>query len=159
MYEDGAGTGVASGGARFLVDRLWPRGKRKDALALDGWLREVAPSDRLRQWFKHDPARWDEFVRRYDAELDAHPDAWEPLLDAASHGEVTLLFGARDEEHNNAVALKQYLERKLGRSGRRPRGAPPRRAAAAAAAARKPASARRAKSVVSARAPSSRAAR
>lgn len=159
VYEDGAGP-RAGGGARFLVDRLWPRGKRKDALALDGWLREVAPSDRLRQWFKHDPSRWDEFVRRYDAELDAQPEAWEPLLDAASHGDVTLLFGAKDEEHNNAVALKQYLERKLGRrarSERRPGAAPPKRAAAAAAR-RKP-SARRAKAAVSARAPSSRAAR
>jgi uncharacterized protein YeaO (DUF488 family) len=100
-------------GRRFLVDRLWPRGVRKDSLPLDGWLREVAPSDRLRRWFGHDPDRWDEFVRRYGVELDEHPESWKPLRDAAAHGRVVLLFGAKDEEHNNAVALRKYLERKL----------------------------------------------
>lgn len=147
--------GTDGGGAQFLVDRLWPRGKRKDSLALDGWVRDVAPSDRLRQWFKHDPARWDEFVRRYNAELDAHPEAWEPLLDAASHGDVTLLFGAKDEEHNNAVALKQYLERKLDQKERGPRRASPKRTALT----KRPAGPRKRKAAVSARAPSSRAAR
>jgi uncharacterized protein YeaO (DUF488 family) len=98
-----------SDGARFLVERLWPRGMKKEALHLDGWLKEVAPSDALRRWFGHDPARWDEFVRRYRAELDAHPEAWQPLLEAALHGTVTLLFSARDEVHNNAVALQHYL--------------------------------------------------
>ena len=101
-------------GRRFLVDRLWPRGVRKEDLGLDAWVKEVAPSDRLRRWFGHDAARWDEFVRRYRAELDAHPDAWKPLRDAAKRGRVVLLFGAKDEEHNNAVALRDYLERKLG---------------------------------------------
>jgi uncharacterized protein YeaO (DUF488 family) len=123
--DDGRGSG-----ARFLVDRLWPRGKKKEELHLDGWLKDVAPSDRLRRWFGHDPERWDEFVRRYDAELEAHPAAWQPLLDAAKKGEVTLLFGAKDEEHNNAVALKAYLEKKLrGRSLRatRSRAGAPRR--------------------------------
>ncbi len=115
VYEDDGGDGA---GARFLVDRLWPRGKRKDALPLDAWLRDVAPSDGLRQWFKHDPKTWDEFVRRYDAELDAHPDTWKPLLDAAKHGDVTLLFAAKDADHNNAVALKDYLEHKLKRRKR-----------------------------------------
>jgi uncharacterized protein YeaO (DUF488 family) len=103
----------AEDGRRYLVERLWPRGLRKDALPLDGWLREVAPSDALRRWFGHDPARWEEFRRRYAAELDARPDTWRPLLEAARQGPVTLLFSARDTEHNNAVALKAYLEAKL----------------------------------------------
>jgi uncharacterized protein YeaO (DUF488 family) len=114
VYED-EGRG---GGQRYLVDRLWPRGMKKEALHLDGWLKEVAPSDDLRRWFGHGPERWDEFVRRYDEELEAHPEAWQVLLDAARRGEVTLLFGAKDEEHNNAVALKDYLERKLKRRRR-----------------------------------------
>lgn len=97
-------------GKRFLVERLWPRGVRKEALALDGWLKDVAPSDALRRWFGHDPARWGEFRRRYTAELDARPAAWQPLLEAAEDGPVTLLFSARDTEHNNAVALRAYLE-------------------------------------------------
>jgi uncharacterized protein YeaO (DUF488 family) len=114
VYDD-EGRG---GEQRYLVDRLWPRGKKKDDLHLDGWLKEVAPSDGLRRWFGHDPERWEEFVRRYDAELEAHPEAWQILLDAARHGDVMLLFGAKDEEHNNAVALKGYLERKLKRRRR-----------------------------------------
>lgn len=101
-------------GARFLVDRLWPRGVSKAALALDDWLKDVAPSDALRRWFGHDPAKWDEFVRRYHAELDAHPEAWQPLADAARRGEVTLVFGARDVAHNDAVALRGYLMAALG---------------------------------------------
>lgn len=101
-------------GARYLVERLWPRGLSKEALQLDGWLREVAPSDALRRWFAHDPARWDEFRRRYFEELDRRAEAWQPLLEAARRGPVTLLFSARDPEHNNAVALKQYLEARLG---------------------------------------------
>ncbi len=100
-------------GKRFLVDRLWPRGCKKDAAALDGWLKEVAPSEELRRWFAHDPAKWEEFQRRYFAELEAKPEAWRPLLQAARKGTVTLLFGARDTEHNNAVALKRFLESKL----------------------------------------------
>ena len=102
-------------GRRFLVDRLWPRGVRKVDLAPDVWLKDVAPSDRLRRWFGHDPDRWEEFVRRYWDELDAHPDAWKPLLYAAKRGRVVLLFGAKDEEHNNAVALRAYLDGKLAR--------------------------------------------
>ncbi len=101
----------ADDGARFLVDRLWPRGVRKSALKLDGWLKDVAPSDRLRKWFGHDPERWEGFLERYFAELDEKPDALRPLLDAARsrHG-VTLLFAARDAERNNAAALKRFLE-------------------------------------------------
>ncbi|HXF37751.1 MAG TPA: DUF488 family protein [Actinomycetota bacterium] len=104
---------------RFLVDRVWPRGVSRDALRPDGWLREAAPSDELRRWFGHDPKRWEGFKRRYFAELDARPEAWRPLLEAAREGDVTLLFGARDEERNNAVALREYLERKLRRRRRR----------------------------------------
>lgn len=100
-------------GARFLVDRLWPRGMKKEALRLDGWLKDVAPSDELRRWFGHDPARWDEFQRRYFDELDRRPDAWRPLVEAARRGDVTLLFAARDADRNNAVALKDYLEARV----------------------------------------------
>ena len=103
----------ADDGRRLLVERLWPRGMRKEALALDDWLKEVAPSDGLRRWFGHDPQRWQEFQTRYAAELDAHPEAWQPILHAAREGTATLLFSARDTEHNNAVALKQYLEARL----------------------------------------------
>jgi len=100
-------------GARYLVDRVWPRGIRKDALRIEQWLRDVAPSNELRRWFGHDPQRWDDFVERYRAELDANRAAWEPLLEAASQGPITLVYGARDPEHNQAVALRDYLERKL----------------------------------------------
>jgi uncharacterized protein YeaO (DUF488 family) len=102
-----------SDGLRFLVDRLWPRGKRKEELALQGWPKEVAPSDELRRWFGHDPARWEEFQRRYFAELDEKPQAWQPLLEAAREGDITLVYAARDPQRNNAVALKQYLESRL----------------------------------------------
>lgn len=101
----------AGDGARFLVDRLWPRGVRKDQLELDDWLKDLAPSDALRHWFGHDPDKWKEFRRRYHAELDAHPAAVHRLVAAAGRGNVTLLFGAHDIEHNNAVALREYIER------------------------------------------------
>ena len=105
---------TAEAGRRFLVDRLWPRGVRKESLALDGWLRDVAPSDELRKWFGHDVERWPEFRRRYLAELAAAPDAVRPLLDAAREGDVTLLYAARDAEHNNAVVLREHLLATLG---------------------------------------------
>jgi uncharacterized protein YeaO (DUF488 family) len=101
-------------GARLLVDRLWPRGVKKEKLHLTGWLKEVAPGDSLRHWFNHDPGRWEEFQRRYAAELERQPGAWRPILQAARNGRVTLLFAAKDEQRNNAVALKAFLERKLG---------------------------------------------
>lgn len=104
----------AGDGKRILVDRLWARGLKKEKARLDGWTREAAPSNELRRWFNHDPARWKEFERRYDAELDAVPEAWRPLLEAAGKNDVTLLFAAKDTEHNNAVALKAYLDRHLG---------------------------------------------
>src|SRR5262245_38791902 len=99
-------------GVRFLVERLWPRGVKKEELKLDGWLKNVAPSTKLRKWFSHDAAKWDEFQRRYRAELDQHPEAWRPILDAANRNTVTLLFSSHDAAHNNVVALKTYLEKK-----------------------------------------------
>jgi len=100
-------------GLRCLVDRLWPRGLRREEANIDLWVREVAPSDELRRWFGHDPARWEEFQRRYAAELDSRPEAWRDLLETARKNTVTLLYGARDTEHNNAVVLKAYLEARL----------------------------------------------
>jgi len=100
-------------GNRFLVDRLWPRGIKKDKLRSKGWFKEVAPSDSLRNWYKHDPDKWQEFKRRYFAELDEKPEVWRPILDAARKGDITLLYSAKDESLNNAVALKIYLENKL----------------------------------------------
>jgi len=106
--------------ARFLVDRIWPRGIKKANLHLDAWLKEVAPSDELRRWFGHDPARWSDFRRRYEAELDANPAGWHPIVEAARNGTVTLLFAAHDQEHNQAVVLRDYLTRKLeGHESRR----------------------------------------
>ena len=101
-------------GPRFLVERLWPRGVKKESLRLDAWLKDVAPSDGLRRWFGHDPKKWGEFQRRYFHELDENREAWEPILKAARRARVTLVYSARDTEHNNAVALKDYLEAKMG---------------------------------------------
>lgn len=96
-------------GRRFLVDRVWPRGVRKEDLHLEAWLKDVAPSAELRKWFGHDPERWEEFHRRYTAELDARPEAEAPLREAAKDGDVVLLFGAKDTEHNQAVVLRDHL--------------------------------------------------
>jgi len=95
-----------SSGKAFLVERLWPRGMRRDAIRMDGWLKDAAPSTALRQWFAHDPRKWAEFRERYFMELDAHPDAWRPLVQTEP---VTMLFSSRDREHNNAVALRDYV--------------------------------------------------
>lgn len=100
-------------GARVLVDRLWPRGIKKDAARLTEWAREAAPSSELRKWVHQDPARWPEFVTRYHTELDEHPDTWAPLLEHARRGDLTLLYAARNTERNNAVALQAYLEARL----------------------------------------------
>jgi uncharacterized protein YeaO (DUF488 family) len=97
-------------GEAFLVERLWPRGVRRDELHMAAWLKDVAPSTELRTWFGHEPEKWPEFRRRYAAELDANPEAWRPLADAATAGDVTLLYSSRDREHNNAVALREYLQ-------------------------------------------------
>ena len=98
-----------SDGVRILVDRLWPRGVSKANAAIDRWLKEIAPSTALRQWFGHDPARWQEFRRRYRQELQQHATALEEIAEQARNGTVTLLYGTRDEAHNNAVVLRDLL--------------------------------------------------
>ena len=102
-----------SDGIRFLVERLWPRGVSKQKLKVEAWLREVAPSTALRKWFSHDPDKWNEFRKRYRRELNSHPEAWQPIMTAAHRSQVTLVDSAHDSEHNNAVALQEYLETKL----------------------------------------------
>jgi len=96
-------------GRSFLVDRAWPRGVSKKEVAFATWVKEVAPSTELRQWFGHDPDRWAEFRRRYRAELDARPEVADPLVEAADRGDVVLLYGAKDREHNQAVVLREWL--------------------------------------------------
>ncbi len=97
-------------GTRFLVERLWPRGVSKEAAKLDGWLKEAAPSDSLRKWYGHDPDKWEEFRRRYLAELSRSPQSLDPIREAAARGAVTLVFAARDPELSNARVLKEFLE-------------------------------------------------
>lgn len=106
IYDDPAGRT----GYRVLVDRLWPRGLKKDQLRLDAWLREIGPSDALRKWFGHDPGRWTGFRRRYFAELRRNQAIVEQLLAGAGGRRIVLLYAAKDTEHNQAVALKEYLE-------------------------------------------------
>ncbi|OHB33936.1 MAG: hypothetical protein A2X84_05800 [Desulfuromonadaceae bacterium GWC2_58_13] len=96
-------------GFRILVDRLWPRGLGKEHLRLDAWLKEIAPSDNLRQWFGHDPEKWDEFKRRYFEELGNNRELVEDLRAKGGTARITLVYGARDEKRNNAVALREYL--------------------------------------------------
>jgi uncharacterized protein YeaO (DUF488 family) len=100
---------LRSDGRRILVERLWPRGMKKQSLRADAWMKEVAPSSELRKWFGHRVERWEGFRRRYRAELDANPAAWQPLVEAAKAGRLTLLYSARDTEHNGAVVLRDYL--------------------------------------------------
>jgi len=107
----------ASDGTRFLVERLWPREMKKEELKMEAWPKEVAPSDGLRRWFAHDPLKWSEFQDRYRAELDGNPEAWKPILEAAKHADVTLLYSARDTEHNNAIALMLYFETRRSQEG------------------------------------------
>jgi uncharacterized protein YeaO (DUF488 family) len=104
-------------GVRFLVERLWPRGLSKAKLHLDAWLKDVGPTTDLRQWFSHDPEKWSQFRARYFRELDSRPESWRPILSAARGHTVTLVYSSHDEGHNNAVALKEYLQAK--RRGRR----------------------------------------
>lgn len=99
-------------GFRVLVDRLWPRGVKKEDAALYAWRKDVAPSDKLRRWFGHDPHRWEEFQRRYEAELEANHEGVQWLLDLARKGRLTLCYGARDPLHNQAVVLREFLLRK-----------------------------------------------
>lgn len=98
-------------GTRVLVDRLWPRGVKKKDAHIDVWLKDIAPSDDLRKWFGHDPDKWDEFKKRYAGELKANEDAVKELRDLVEQGRVTLIYGAKDERYNNAVVLKQYMEK------------------------------------------------
>lgn len=104
----------------MLVDGLWPRGVSKDDAALDAWQRELAPTARLRRWFGHDPERWEGFRARYFDELDERKGAVRELVARVREGRVTLVYGARDEAHNNAVALRDYLRAKAA-GRRRPR--------------------------------------
>ena len=97
-------------GYRILVDRLWPRGVSKEDAKLDLWLKEIGPSNELRKWFGHDPERWDEFKKRFFVELDQKKELVDQIITKAREGDVVLLFGAKDEVHNNAVALKEYIE-------------------------------------------------
>lgn len=105
-YDDAAN----SDGTRILVDRLWPRGLSKERARLDLWLKEIAPTTELRKWFNHDPAKWHDFCQRYTQELDNNSAATEQLLTLARAGRITLVYGARDEAHNDAIVLKDYLE-------------------------------------------------
>jgi uncharacterized protein YeaO (DUF488 family) len=104
-YEEPSG----SDGLRILVERLWPRGLSKERAAVDVWLKDIAPSSELRRWFGHDPAKWKEFQKRYWAELDANPDAVAELRRELGKGPVTFVYAARDEQHNGALALREYL--------------------------------------------------
>jgi len=96
-------------GCRVLVDRVWPRGMTKEQVQADLWLKDVAPSTALRKWFGHDQSKWEEFKSRYFSELDAQPDAVARLLDETEKCRLTLLYSARDADHNQAVALREYL--------------------------------------------------
>lgn len=104
VYEDAQ----ASDGVRFLVERLWPRGIKKEDLEMQAWLKEATPSPDLRRWYAHDVAKWEEFQKRYRAELESNPEAWRPIAEAAEQGNVTLLYSARDTEHNGALVLKSF---------------------------------------------------
>ncbi len=107
---------AADDGTRVLIDRLWPRGVRKADAAIDLWLKDIAPSAELRKWFGHEPDRWAEFRRRYTAEIQAKPAVFAQLRELALQGPLTLVYSARDEEHNDAVVLRELL---LGASGER----------------------------------------
>src|SRR5262245_3448939 len=96
-------------GIRILIDRLWPRGVKKTAASIDEWLKEIAPSTALRKWFGHDPSRWPEFRRRYQKEIAEHPMELDRLRALVQHGPITLVFSARDQEHNDAVVLREML--------------------------------------------------
>jgi uncharacterized protein YeaO (DUF488 family) len=100
----------ADDGIRILVDRLWPRGLSKEKARIDHWARELAPSDDLRRWYNHEPARWPEFQSRYAAELRAQPEAVAELRRRTLHGTVTFLFSSRETQKNNAAALKRLID-------------------------------------------------
>jgi uncharacterized protein YeaO (DUF488 family) len=102
----------ASDGYRLLVDRLWPRGLSKETLKLDVWMRDISPSTELRKWYHRDPTQWSEFKKRYFKELESQPELVQELKQKAKKGAVTLIYAGKDPEHNNALALKEYLERR-----------------------------------------------
>ena len=106
IYEDPAN----NDGYRVLVDRLWPRGVSKEKAKLDEWMKEIAPTDELRKWFDHDPDKFDEFKKRYKKELEDKSDLIEQLVEKSEEKKVTLLYGAKDEQNNQAVVLKELLE-------------------------------------------------
>jgi len=108
-----------SDGLRVLVDRLWPRGLTKGEVDADLWLKDIAPSEGLRKWFSHDISRWGEFQDKYFAELEKKPDEVKKVLDALEKGTVTFLYSAKDERHNNAVALKEYILSKGALAGKK----------------------------------------
>lgn len=108
-----------SDGYRVLVERVWPRGLKKEDAALDLWAKDLAPSASLRKWFGHDPARWESFRHRYAGELDSRSSFWQSLAVQAERHRVTLVYGARDEEHNQALALKMYLDNHIKSKGLR----------------------------------------
>ena len=101
-----------SDGKRILVDRLWPRGLRKAEVKVDLWLKEIAPSTALRKWFSHEPSKWEEFKKRYSVELENNNEQISLLEREVSEGKVTLVYGAKDQEHNGAVVLREFLEHK-----------------------------------------------
>jgi uncharacterized protein YeaO (DUF488 family) len=110
-------------GRRILVDRLWPRGVSRHEAMLDEWMKDISPSSELRRWFGHDPARWQEFKKRYRQELEGKQPLFEKLKNEAEQGNITLLYAARDTQHNNAVALKEFLT-EAGSSGAARRSRP-----------------------------------
>jgi uncharacterized protein YeaO (DUF488 family) len=109
VYEEPAD----SDGTRILVDRLWPRGLTKEKARVDVWLKEIAPSTELRKWFNHEPSKWSEFKKKYQAELRANPETITALKRLLANGKATIVYGAKDEEHNDAVVIKEYLQKKV----------------------------------------------
>ena len=112
VYEEEA----PDDGVRYLIERLWPRGIKKESLHIDAWLKDAGPSTELRKWFSHDPEKWDAFRRRYFRELDSRPEAWQRIVSAARRGRVTLVYSSHDTHHNNAVALQEYVQAKARRT-------------------------------------------
>ena len=104
---------MKTNGYKILVDRLWPRGQKKEELPLDLWLKEIGPSNELRKQFGHDPDKWDDFQKSYFKELDGKRELIDQIIKKAEEGDVVLLFGAKDEEHNNAVVLKEYIDSRM----------------------------------------------
>jgi uncharacterized protein YeaO (DUF488 family) len=102
---------LESDGIRILVDRLWPRGLTKEKAKVDVWLKEIAPSTELRKWFNHEPGKWPEFKKRYWTEISNNNDALSALKKHLAKGKATIVYGAKDEEHNDAVVIKQYLDK------------------------------------------------